>query len=333
MKEKTTTLSYISGIKAFMLLVIFLAHAGVQFNQISQRACDFLFVFSGYLLSYKYFNSYENIKVIPYIKNKLVRFYPLHFIGCIICLISFKEYNQFYSSLKSGFLSLGLNLTLLQSWYGDPYSFNSVSWFLSCLIGVYLVAPFVLRLLKKVKTTKIYVLILIIVWIARFFLEYYNGTIYNINIYHFPVFSIFTSIGGMIIYPLSKNIKGNYIINSILEIGLLAIIVWLAYAHVDDVYISIQVLFIWITSFIFVLNNDIISSIMSAKIWNIISKLQMEFYLIHQIIIRFLVKIELGDRLIFLIILSFLITYVLSVLYNTFLKKRLERIMCKILNV
>ena len=42
-------INYISGMKAFMLLIIFLIHAGVRGNQISQRACDFLFVISGYL--------------------------------------------------------------------------------------------------------------------------------------------------------------------------------------------------------------------------------------------------------------------------------------------
>ena len=43
-------INYISGMKAFMLLIIFLIHAGVRGNQISQRACDFLFVISGYLI-------------------------------------------------------------------------------------------------------------------------------------------------------------------------------------------------------------------------------------------------------------------------------------------
>lgn len=138
-------------------------------------------------------------------------------------------------------------------------TFNSVSWFLSSLLGVYFVAPFALKLFKKVKSKYGYVLLLAIVWLVRFLLEYFNGKLYYINSNHFPVFSILTSIGGMLLFPLSKDIKSNFIINSILEISLLAIVAWLAYVHVDDVCISIQILFVWAAFYIFILNNDVFS--------------------------------------------------------------------------
>lgn len=329
--DNKNRLSYVSGMKAFMLLLIFVVHAGVRANQISQRACDFLFVTSGYLMAYKYFQSDENIRVLPYIKNKLVKFYPLYFICCIVCAIFFEDYNAFHTSLKSGVYSLGLNLTLIQSWFGDPYSFNSPSWFLSCLFGVYFIAPFTLRFLKKKKSIKRYVLLFVTVWIVRFLLEYFNGKFYDVNIYHFPIFSMLTSIGGMLIYPLSKDIKGNYVINSILEIMSLVIVAWLAYYHVDDVCITIQVLFVWASFYFFILNNDVISSIMRMKMWNILSKVQMEFYLLHQVVIRFLAKTWIGNYVIVNIIISFIITYFIASLYNSFLKKHLE-LMCIALN-
>lgn len=100
-------INYISGMKAFMLLIIFLIHAGVRGNQISQRACDFLFVISGYLIAYKHLYASEDIRVFSYIKNKIVKFYPLYFICCIVCAVCFEEFNAFYISLKSGFISLG----------------------------------------------------------------------------------------------------------------------------------------------------------------------------------------------------------------------------------
>lgn len=181
-------INYISGMKAFMLLIIFLIHAGVRGNQISQRACDFLFVISGYLIAYKHLYASEDIRVFSYIKNKIVKFYPLYFICCIVCAVCFEEFNAFYINLKSGFISLGLNLALLQSWTQNPYTFNSVSWFLSSLLGVYFVAPFALKLFKKVKSKYGYVLLLAIVWLVRFLLEYFNGKLYYINSNHFPVF-------------------------------------------------------------------------------------------------------------------------------------------------
>lgn len=324
-------INYISGMKAFMLLIIFLIHAGVRGNQISQRACDFLFVISGYLIAYKHLYASEDIRVFSYIKNKIVKFYPLYFICCIVCAVCFEEFNAFYISLKSGFISLGLNLALLQSWTQNPYTFNSVSWFLSSLFGVYFVAPFALKLFKKVKSKYGYVLLLAIVWLVRFLLEYFNGKLYYINSNHFPVFSILTSIGGMLLFPLSKDIKSNFIINSILEISLLAIVAWLAYVHVDDVCISIQILFVWAAFYIFILNNDVFSRFMELDIWNIFSQIQMEFYLLHQMVLRLISRTVLGNVLIIKILVSFAITYFMAVIYNIFLKKRLEHIMCIIL--
>ena len=324
-------INYISGMKAFMLLIIFLIHAGVRGNQISQRACDFLFVISGYLIAYKHLYASEDIRVFSYIKNKIVKFYPLYFICCIVCAVCFEEFNAFYISLKSGFISLGLNLALLQSWTQNPYTFNYVSWFLSSLLGVYFVAPFALKLFKKVKSKYGYVLLLAIVWLVRFLLEYFNGKLYYINSNHFPVFSILTSIGGMLLFPLSKDIKSNFIINSILEISLLAIVAWLAYVHVDDVCISIQILFVWAAFYIFILNNDVFSRFMELDIWNIFSQIQMEFYLLHQMVLRLISRTVLGNVLIIKILVSFAITYFMAVIYNIFLKKRLEHIMCIIL--
>lgn len=324
-------INYISGMKAFMLLIIFLIHAGVRGNQISQRACDFLFVISGYLIAYKHLYASEDIRVFSYIKNKIVKFYPLYFICCIVCAVCFEEFNAFYINLKSGFISLGLNLALLQSWTQNPYTFNSVSWFLSSLLGVYFVAPFALKLFKKVKSKYGYVLLLAIVWLVRFLLEYFNGKLYYINSNHFPVFSILTSIGGILLFPLSKDIKSNFIINSILEISLLAIVAWLAYVHVDDVCISIQILFVWAAFYIFILNNDVFSRFMELDIWNIFSQIQMEFYLLHQMVLRLISRTVLGNVLIIKILVSFAITYFMAVIYNIFLKKRLEHIMCIIL--
>ena len=44
-----------------------------------------------------------------------MKFYPLYFICCIVCAVCFEEFNAFYINLKSGFISLGLNLPLKYS--------------------------------------------------------------------------------------------------------------------------------------------------------------------------------------------------------------------------
>lgn len=327
--RENNVLSNINGFKAFLLFIIFLGHAGLKYNHIAQRACDFLFVFSGYLIAYKYLDNSEDMKIIPYIKKKIVKFYPLHFIGCIICCVAISDYNDFYIGIRQGIYSLLVNLTLLQSYLNQPYSFNSVAWFLSSLMSVYAIAPFTIKIIKKVNSIKIYSLLFIFIWLTRLLLEI---SPFSVNIYHFPVFAILTAIGGMLLYPLSqKTHQGGYIINSIIEIFLLIIVANLGYAH-DDIPISIQMIFIWSASYVLILNNDIISSVMKCKMWNMLSKIQMEFYLLHQIVIRFFVKFGVNN-LIIKIVLSFIVTFLLATLYLKYIEKYLNKFMCKILKI
>ena len=67
---------------------------------------------------------------------------------------------------------------------------------------------------------------------------------------------------------------------------------------------------------------------MGLDIWNIFSQIQMEFYLLHQMVLRLISRTVLGNILIIKILVSFAITYFMAVIYNIFLKKRLEHIMC-----
>ncbi len=52
------------------------------------------------------------------------------------------------------------------------------------------------------------------------------------------------------------------------------------------------------------------------------SQIQMEFYLLHQMVLRLISRTVLGNVLIIKILVSFAITYFMAVIYNIFFKKK-----------
>jgi len=328
-------LQHINGIKAFMLLVIFFAHAGIQMYHISQRACDYLFIISGYMIAYRHYDSSAKICTIDYVKRKLIKIYPLHFITCIYAALFIKEYNAFTISAKEGARQLGLNLLLLQSYSESAvYSFNSVAWFMSSLMGVYLIAPSVLKIMRNINSKWANVLLLILIWSIRAVGEMFNGVMYNVNPYHFPLFSMLSAVLGMFIYPLVViGNRGGVSINTLILIGLFIIIGWLGYARYKNISVSIQILFVWLAAYIFALDSDLIScKIMRARCWSVIAKVQIEFYFFHQIVIRSLKMVGI-ESVVVILILSFFITLVLAYSYKKFLKDCMEYYMRLVLKV
>lgn len=81
----------LSGLKVIALILLFWWHSPIPnpHVDIGARACEFFFVVSGFLVSYNYSN-----KMMPatwkesclYVKKKLSRMWPLHFVAFLICL-------------------------------------------------------------------------------------------------------------------------------------------------------------------------------------------------------------------------------------------------------
>lgn len=86
-----------------------------------------------------------------YMLSKLRKFYALHIIIFLIILFSMERHGFHYVSGIIGFIrDVFLNITLLQSWY-DPskFTFNGVTWFLSCIVFAYFCVPFIVHFFKK----------------------------------------------------------------------------------------------------------------------------------------------------------------------------------------
>ncbi len=145
--ERKTSLN---GIRGVMAIAIILSHCGWLRDYEQTKSfgnfvvylwggTTFFFMLSGYFFQY-------TLKEEPfrkYILKKVLRIYPIHLLTltCSVCLLYLR--GQF--TIRKNCVKFFLNLFLLHAWVPNEdiyFSFNSVSWFLSCLLVCYVVAWF-----------------------------------------------------------------------------------------------------------------------------------------------------------------------------------------------
>ncbi len=85
--------------------------------------------------------------------SKLQKFYVLHMLTFLVVLCHMERHGFKYPDGVHGFIrDVFLNVTLLKSWY-DPaeFTFNGVTWFLSCILFIYFCVPYIIHFFKSKK--------------------------------------------------------------------------------------------------------------------------------------------------------------------------------------
>lgn len=140
----------LTSLRFILVLVIFFHHALPCYPGGGDMGVACFFVLSGfcYALGYGKKVKAADFKYRVYIKSRLAKFYPLHWIT-LLAAIPFSLYAGMW--LKNGVI-LGINGLLLQSWFplsAVYFSFNGVSWFLSDMVFLVAVFPFLSRVLDR----------------------------------------------------------------------------------------------------------------------------------------------------------------------------------------
>ena len=184
--------------------------------RVGGRMVEILFVSSGFLVGYNYFNVPINSTYdysFKYTYKHLRVFYPLYLINTIINLaenkIIYNYINRKPFSILTNIEIILIKITLLQTWsrYIDSI-FNEASWFISALFLSYFLSPL---LLKGIKNIKISVTLFFTVFFTLFLVEYFvkNGAInlFQTNIYFGPIIRLLEFYMGMLMIPLFFYIK------------------------------------------------------------------------------------------------------------------------------
>ena len=353
--KKREYLKYISFIKFFAVIIIIKWHQFLNRKwgfHVGGRMVEILFISSGFLVGYNYFNfpinsTYENS--FKYAYKHLRVFYPLYIINLFVRLIQnkimFNHVNGAPFSVLTNIQIILINITLLQTWSNYIYSiFNNATWFLSVLMQAYFLSPF---LLKGIKNIKISVTLFIIVSLTRILVEFFvkNGDInlFPTHLYFGPIIRLLEFYLGMLMIPLffylktklDKIVKYKKILKvffTIIQI-FAPIQQYLIMRKYNYIYDSFHV--IYCCFFIFIIANDYgyLSNITNNKILNILKSCQYEIYILQfklDIFFRKLYSSKFKKNNLYiemLFHLKLVLLFLISYNYKIFLKEKLAKLM------
>lgn len=325
----------LQGLRAISMIIIFLFHAGIVSNGIF--AVTFFFTLSGFVLYYQYHAKIEYCNIKESIKwglAKIRKLYIVHMITFFISIIIRWDWIMSYT-IKELIIMGGLNITLLQSLV-PKYSltFNAASWYLSTTFICYLLIPIIIVKVKNINKNKfaiftVFLIQTLLVLIIPITFERYSDILYMS-----PFIRIFDFIIGMLVakiylsYKESRNI--NYNLKEYLTVFLFII------TYVVSLNLPVQFTRGWIYTPIFTigiytiaLSKGCVSKFLSKDIFQYLSKISFEFYMVHELVLMLLRNILqnfearwLIKEVLLIAIPSFIISLVLAIGINKYITKK-----------
>ena len=354
-KKKRDYLKYISFIKFIAVIIIIKWHK-VRYIKwgfhVGGRMVEILFISSGFLVGYNYFNFQINSTYeysFKYTYKHLRVFYPLYIINLIISLIQNKIKSNYVNKKHFSFLDniqiILIKITLLQTWSKYINSiFNEATWFLSILIQSYFLSPF---LLKGIKNIKISTTLFIIVALTRVLVEYFvkNGEInfFQTHLYFGPIIRLLEFYLGMLMIPLFFYIKIRLdqivIYKRILKVfyTIIQIIVpiqqYLIMRKYKNSYSCYHVIYCCIFIFVIAFDYGYLSNIINNKILDKLKSCQYEVYILQSKLDIFFTKffsLKFKKNPLYIEILFHLkltLIFLISYNYKIFLKEKFAKMM------
>lgn len=296
MRQKVNSIDII---RIVLIFVVFLCHTssmlpeqiGFFFQALTGYALEMFFIISGLLSAVNYY-CYDIIKTNEFVKHKLTKIYPLHFVMYLACFLLELFLNQ-KSIIKLLIYSIP-NLLLIQSWIPNLeyiYSFNGVTWFLSSLFFCWIITPNVIRYIqnKKNKTIKWDLFALIIfrgIYIIVFRKYIGFDTFYFVNI--MPLYRMMEYLIGINLGILYLH-KKEHITSDIIQVSsvLSLIIIFsldLNSRYFEPFFIVFELFCIYSLCFI----DGIITRVAKSGIIKYCSSISFSFFIIHQVVIKYI---------------------------------------------
>lgn len=325
------------GLRGYAILLIYISHCSLYINENGVNATTNLggcgvsifIMLSGYLLFHQYEDSELDLKRV--LKKRLKKFYPLHIITLIIAL-PFSIPLLIDLDIKT-WLALGANVLLVQSWIPDNaiyFSFNFVSWYLSITIFFIVISPLVLKMFKKLKN--LVILLIPVIIMTQFLICYiFNDSIIaHWIIYICPIVrSLDFILGASVSYIKKVQLFSKNITRWILLFATIDMI-FVGYCSLNrnsewfSVFLwTIPVAVLLYGAASFDCKEKIISVIFNNKMIVYLGKISFNFFLIHQLCIRYIhiICVKTVGEINVLIEYTgiFIMAVILSVLWNEIL--------------
>lgn len=360
MKKRIESLE---ALRCIAFLCIFVSHLG--YNSISIigpfGVCVF-FILSGFVMTYSSLGN-DKIKDVGIVENfkfavcKIKRLYPLHIATMLLVLpIIFWDnylYPQHLFYIKT-VIKMFIHVMLLHSWVpteGVHFAFNGASWYLSVILFLYFMFPWIFKKVRKHTGNKsalvqvaALILIQFLVFVALPAILLPKGANYSklrtwfsyIN----PISRLFDFMIGCNLGYVFFNRKSGYekkksMCYTLLELCVLGSIVF-AFAisgsnlvkMLGAKYVSIWTISASLLVYLYAVNRGHISSISVNRFTLYIAELSSYTFLIHQVVIRyfhiFTSNAKEQGYITHLVVplLAFLITILLANCWRTFEKRK-----------
>ncbi len=339
----------LDGLKAIMMVLIFCWHTpynpnspvGEPIADIGARMCEVLFVASGFLVGYRYYNRPMPATIKQswsYVSGKIAKIWPLHFITFLVAAVYLAKADpKAFFTLSNAFNAV-INLLLLQAWSADPLSFNGVAWFISALMFCYFMAPLLMAIFRKSRRVIVSTLIgCIALRIALELASLHGAHFISIDFHFFPPIRCLEFFIGMLMVPAyftlrtemeNSDIKHSMALLTAAEVLVSAAYTWLIISMEGKWIRGYFVLAACVLVFVFAMNGGVLSRFLSLRPFALFAVIQLEFFLLHDVVIRTLAPVlSIGIRSVMVqSVILFFITVALAALYDRYLKERLTKI-------
>lgn len=320
----------LQSLRGLFAIFIFLHHTGV-FQAGGDMGVAFFLVLSGFVMTSGYGNRVleRHFRLLPYMRRRMARLFPLH-LACFIMAVAIMP----TSLSPAGALPLLCNLALVQSWVPAPqffFSANSVAWCLSDLMFLYLIFPFLRRIVKALDTgvlaaIAIALIAAYVVLILFLLAEWQLPLIYINPVMRIPDFIIGMSIA-LLLFPLQRRH-----IPLIIEIAAMLLIpLWVIGYHFMPQPLALAAWW-WplcgVIIIVFARPAHLAAKLgawLSTPILVKAGELSFSFYMVHQLVIRALRRmsdhfnLDLGIAL--YILIAFIISCLAAWLINRYIEK------------
>lgn len=344
MSENTISLSrrilFIDICKIFSILIIFLHHAYLFFSNVEQpiffeiihqygdSVVVIFLILAGFDISIRYFEVFQKLNFTNYfsfIKKRFVSLYPLYLGGIILSLpLSLTQKISHGEVVK-----LITNLSMCQIFSQNDtmyFSFNSLSWYIACLMFLYLLYPLIVNLLHRMQFQSVRKISigLLILWIFSFLESLYftkqNFTISYWFLYITPFGRLINFLSGIGAFMMYKKLRISTKETVFFRIGEILAGVVLLFSikllpFIPKVYLFQFFIMPGFTLFLCIETNhqSIFSWFDNHLNLSRIAKLVYPFFIFHQLMIRYVMSwFSSASNPFMLVGIAFMLTGLLS---------------------
>jgi peptidoglycan/LPS O-acetylase OafA/YrhL len=295
---------------------------------------------SGFCMAIGYneiFSTFSIKKYINFLKKRLLKLYPLYVLSGLVILLILDIPRD---GIQAVYSFIVCYLPMLQTWGIIKLipSGIGVGWFISAIFFCYILTPFILTFLNKIKNIRFHILFCIINYLILFIFSLYlaiHNDMQNEFLYRFPVIRIFEYMIGIdfgLIYIkiLKEKMNGNisYTIKSIIDMFFVLLFIFCIYGLPNNLltrHSFAMPLFCCFMLYLCYEKRSIFYDFLNSKFCIFIGNISYECFLIHYIVLELLnpyyqkyiyTKHDLLLLFLSLLIISILLSYIYRVIQD-----------------